>query len=394
MKKIYLFACATLLAFSSCTNEISEDGFVDKTNAISFSAYPTRTRALVAGDVTTDKMKGDHFGVVGYTNHSIYLYKGTNSAVEQEWQASGESGSWEYSNKGDLKFWPNGTMDFYAYFPYSDNATFENNNNPSDGEDLVMTIPSVDCSHDVLFASVGNQSKTDRVPLTFYHAFAKMKKLTIEMPADGILNQSNCQIEVKEVEFIHTSTKGNIKVNAYGIASYDVASSNVTLSEDLSSSLVTVNSSTTTGTLINNLDTESKGYFFATNNVPENNVMGTNKTMWDGVKGSIITSKLSTSGLVCLKLTCKVWNGTESNKYYYVGDDSNYEVIYIPVTGNDTTTPSTNITTFDAGKRYTYKIVMKDNVGYTDEGDPILTPILFSVTSVDAWEDVEVTITL
>ena len=90
MKKIYLFACATLLAFSSCTNEISEDGFVDKTNAISFNAYPTKSRALVAGDVTTDKMKGDHFGVVGYTNHSIYLYKGTNSAVEQEWQASGE----------------------------------------------------------------------------------------------------------------------------------------------------------------------------------------------------------------------------------------------------------------------------------------------------------------
>ena len=392
MKKIYLFACATLLAFSGCTNEISEDGFVDKTNAISFSAYPTRTRA-VTGDVTTDKMKGDHFGVVGYTNHSIYLYKGTNSAVEQEWQASGESGSWEYSNKGDLKFWPNGTMDFYAYFPYSDNATFENNNNPSDGEDLVMTIPSVDCSHDVLFASVGNQSKTDRVPLTFYHAFAKMKKLTIEMPADGILNQSNCQIEVKEVEFIHTSTKGNIKVNAYGIASYDVASSNVTLSEDLSSSLVTVNSSTTTGTLINNLDTESKGYFFATNNVPENNVMGTNKTMWDGVKGSIITSKLSTSGLVCLKLTCKVWNGTESKKYYYVGGDGdNYGEVYIPLKGTDSN--SNSVTTFDAGKRYTYKIVMKDNVGYTDEGDPILTPILFRVASVVDWTDVTVTITL
>lgn len=395
MKKIYLFACATLLAFSGCTNEISEDGFVDKTNAISFSAYPTRTRA-VTGDVTTDNMTGDHFGVVGYTNHSIYLYKGTNSAVEQEWQASGESGSWEYSNKGDLKFWPNGTMDFYAYFPYSDNATFENNNNPSDGEDLVMTIPNVDCSHDVLFASVGNQSKTDRVPLTFYHAFAKMKNLTIQMPADGILNQSNCQIEVKEVEFIHTSTKGNIKVNAYGIASYDVASSNVTLSEDLSSSLVTVNSSTTTGTLINNLDTESKGYFFATNEDPVNYncVIGTNKAMWDGVKTNITSTsgKLSDSKLVCLKLTCKVWNGTDAKKYYYVGGDDNYGEVYIPLKGTDSN--SNSVTTFDAGKRYTYNIVMKNNVGYTDEGEPILTPILFEVESVVDWTDVTVTITL
>lgn len=396
MKKIYLFACATLLAFSGCTNEISEDGFVDKTNAISFNAYPTKSRA-VTGDVTTDKMKGDHFGVVGYTNHSIYLYKGTNSAVEQEWQASGESGSWEYSNKGDLKFWPNGTMDFYAYFPYSDNATFENNNNPSDGEDLVMTIPNVDCSHDVLFASVGNQSKTDRVPLTFYHAFAKMKKLTIEMPADGILYQSNCQIVVQKVEFINTSTKGDIQVDAYGIASYNVDDDDVTLQENLASPVI-INNPTAPGTLINNLDTDSKGYLFATNEGVENHVLGTCKEMWNGEKGNIppttppTPGKLSDSELVCLKLTCKVWNGTDAKKYYYVGGDDNYGEVYIPLKGTDSN--SNDVESFDAGKRYTYKIVMKDNVGYTDEGEPILTPILFSVTSVDAWEDVEVTITL
>ena len=47
-----------------------------------------------------------------------------------------------------------------------------------------------------------------------------------------------------------------------------------------------------------------------------------------------------------------------------------------------------------AGKRYTYIIKMKDNVGFTDEGDPILTPILFEVSSVDSWDDVTVTITL
>ena len=96
MKKIYLFACATLLAFSGCTNEISEDGFVDKTNAISFNAYPTRTRA-VSGDVTTLNMKGDNFGVVGYTGNNIYLYKKDNTdnkAVAQTWKGS----SWEYNN--------------------------------------------------------------------------------------------------------------------------------------------------------------------------------------------------------------------------------------------------------------------------------------------------------
>ena len=395
MKKIYLFACATLLAFSGCTNEISEDGFVDKTNAISFSAYPTKSR-VVAGDVTTDNMTGDNFGVVGYTHddNKIYLFKkdnDKNKAVEQTYVpgSGSSSGTWEYANKGDLKFWPEGSMNFYAYFPYSDNATFDN----SGASRYVMTIP-VDCSHDVLFAYAGNQNKQDRVPLTFHHAFAKMKKLTIQMPADGILYQSNCQIEVKEVEFINTSTKGNIKVNANGIAFYDVASSNETLSETLDE-VVTINKTVGNSKDLFDNGTNAKGYFFATNDDPEvNSVIGTGSTgkaMWDGVKTNITSTsgKLSDSELVCLKLTCKVWNGTS---HYYVGDEEgNYGEVYIPLKGTDSN--SNSITTFDAGKRYTYKIVMKDNVGYTDKGDPILTPILFSA-SVVGWDDVEVTITL
>ena len=141
--------------------------------------------------------------------------------------------------------------------------------------------------------------------------------------------------------------------------------------------------------------TNAKGYFFATNDDPEvNSVIGTGSTgkaMWDGVKTNITSTsgKLSDSELVCLKLTCKVWNGTS---HYYVGDEEgNYGEVYIPLKGTDSN--SNSITTFDAGKRYTYKIVMKDNVGYTDKGDPILTPILFSA-SVVGWDDVEVTITL
>ena len=38
MKKIGYLTFAALLAFGSCTNEINEEGFVDKANTISFSA--------------------------------------------------------------------------------------------------------------------------------------------------------------------------------------------------------------------------------------------------------------------------------------------------------------------------------------------------------------------
>ena len=384
MKKILFIALGALLATSSCTSEVNEEGFIDKANAISFSAYPNKSRA-VSGDVTSDNMKNDNFGVVGYTHNDnkIYLYTGSYAAVEQTWDGN----SWEYKNMSDLRFWPKDKMDFYAYFPYTDNATFAATNKSSD---VVMTIPSVDCTHDVIFAYKGEQEKITRVPLTFHHAFAKMKSLQIEMPAEGMLNKSGCQIEVKGVEFINTSTRGDINVNNTGVASYEVATPNVTLSEDLSS-VVTVNNANTSGALINN-GTNAKGYFFATNSTKVNDVVGTRKAMWNGTKDALNSSKLSKKSFVCLKLTCKVWNGADNNKYYYVGDNSSYGVIYIPLTGSSSDPNS--VTTFDAGKRYTYKIVMKDNVGYTDEGDPILTPILFTVNSVVGWEDVEVTITL
>ena len=380
---------AALLTLGSCTNEINEEGFVDKAKTISFNAYSNKTRAMDV-DVTSDNMKNDHFGVVGYkSDKSIYLYKGTNSAVEQQWQQpSGESGSWEYSSMEDLKFWPSGSMDFYAYFPYTDNATFEASNSSSD----VMTIPNVDCSHDVLFAYKGSQEKIDRVPLTFNHAFSKIKGLIIEMPAAGSLFKSNCHVEVQKVEFINTSTKGDVKVNNSGKASYSVNSTNVTLRETLDP-VVTINNTNAIKYLINN-GTNAKGYLFATNSSETNSVTGTGKTMWDGTKNLLTAgTTLENLGQVCLKLTCKVWNGADSKKYYYVGgDEDNYGEVYIPLTGNASN--SNSVSTLDAGKRYTYKIVMKDNVGYTKEGDPILTPILFNVSSVTGWEEVTVTITL
>lgn len=389
MKKLGYLMGAALLTLGSCTNEINEEGFVDKANTISFSAYPNKTRVMNV-DVTSSNMTSDHFGVVGYkSDNSIYLYKGTYSAVEQKWQPSGASGSWEYSNMGDLKFWPDGSMDFYAYFPYSDNATFEVNNSSGD----VMTIPDVDCSHDVLFAYKGSQEKTLRVPLTFNHAFSKIKGLVIEMPADGSLFKSNCQVEVQKVEFINTDTKGDVKVNNSGKASYSVNSTNVILSETLDP-VVTINNTNAIKYLINN-GTNAKGYLFATNSSVTNSVTGTGKSMWDGTKNLLTAgTTLENLGQVCLKLTCKVWNGEDSKKYYYVGGegDNNYGEVYIPLKGNDSN--SNSVSTLDAGKRYTYKIVMKDNVGYTNEGDPILTPILFEVEDVTEWNDVTVTITL
>ena len=391
MKKLGYFMGAALLTLGSCTNEINEEGFVDKANTISFNAYSNKTRA-VTGDVTSENIKGDNFGVFGYYNNSPYLYvleNTTKKAVEQKWNST--SSNWEYVNPSELKFWPDGSMDFYAYFPSSENVTFEESNANSN----VMTISNVDCSRDVLFAK-HTTSYIERVPLTFYHAFSKIKKVNVSIGNDtekGYVKDAGVSVEIKNVEFINTSISGTVKVDNSGVASYEVASPNVTLSKDLSSSVVTVNSTELTGTLIDN--STSGGYLFATTSesTETNNVKGTGKTMWDGTNNSWAAgTTLENLGQVCLKLTCKVWNGADNNKYYYLGDNANYGVMYIPLTG--TLADPTNVTTFEAGKRYTYNIVFKNNVGFKVNGDPVLRPILFEVENVSDWSDVNVTIKL
>ena len=393
MKKIGYFMGAALLTLGSCTNEINEEGFVDKAKTISFNAYSNKTRA-VTGDVTSENIKGDNFGVFGYYNNSPYLYvleNTTKKAVEQTWNHT--SSNWEYVNPSELKFWPDGSMDFYAYFPSSENVTFEESN--ANANSNVMTISNVDCSHDVLFAQK-SITYQERVPLTFYHAFSKIKKVDVsigDIADKGYVKDAGVSVEIQKVEFINTSTSGTVKVDNSGVASYEVASPNVTLSKDLSSSVVTVNSTELTGTLIDN--STSGGYLFATTSesTATNNVKGTGKTMWNGTNNSWAAgTTLENLGQVCLKLTCKVWNGTVDNKYYYLGDNANYGVMYIPLTG--TLADPTNVSTFEAGKRYTYNIVFKNNVGFRDNGDPVLRPILFEVESVSDWSDVNVTIKL
>lgn len=111
--------------------------------------------------------------------------------------------------------------------------------------------------------------------------------------------------------------------------------------------------------------------------------------MWSGNKSDLNGGNLSTSNFVCLKLTCKV----KAAGHYLVGGESNYGEMYIPMHG--TSANSADISELLAGRRYTYNIIMQSNVGYEDDGDPImLAPIRFSVNEVTNWNDVTVTINL
>ena len=381
MKKLGYLMGAALLTLGSCTNEINEEGFVDKAKTISFNAYSNKTRAYSKGDADISAMKTGSFGVVGYINTNNTLFLGSASkAIEQVWKTDASytgGGYWDYNVSSELKYWPSSTMDFYAYFPYSGSGdTFAS----SSTENTIMTITNETGNQDVLFARQAGQSQTAYVPLRFNHAFSKIKAINIKVDAVDV------SVTVQKVEVLNTSTKGKVLVDNTGNASYEATQPNVTRSFDLSSSPKTINYGIDGVELFGN---DANGYLFATNSSVQHYVKGTGKTMWSGNKADLNGGNLSTSEFVCLKLTCKV----KAAGHYLVGSENAYGEMYIPMHG--TSANSADISELLAGRRYTYNIIMKSNVGYKDDGDPImLAPIRFSVNEVTAWNDVEVTITL
>lgn len=385
MKIKYFYLCAALFALNSCTNEIIEDGFVDKSNTISFNSSTPKSRAYTSGDVaSTTTLQEGEFGVVGYSNNALYLGT-TSKAAEQKYAGD----NWNYANSDEIRYWPNNNMDFYAYFPFAATGdVFANDNNSGN----VMTITNNSGNQDVLFASALNQARQDRVDLKFHHAFSKIGGINIQ------IQNKDVTVEVKEVELINTFTKGQVLVDKEGKASYGNPTEH--RAKDISPVTITMANTynaSTYATLVNNDD---NAYIFATNGTETNCVTGTNTALWDGTKTALTGSTtLETLGQVCLKLTCKVSTPSSivEGKYYHVGAADSYGVMYIPISGSKITSINPNDadkTALLAGKRYIYNIILKDNVGFDANGEAILLPILFKSTSVDNWDDVTVTITL
>ena len=382
MKTFGYVSLAALLAFASCTKEINEEGFVDKANTISFSAYSSKTRAYEYGDVDIAKMKEGSFGVVGYTSDNNLYLGSTDKAIEQIWNNT--SNGWDYATPSDLKYWPANSMDFYAYFPYSAQG---NVFAQSDASGDVMTITNESGNQDILFARESGVSQTSYVTLHFKHALSKLKAVYIKV------NAVDVQVEVKKITFLNTSTKGKIKVDYSGNASYETTSSDVPRSFDFTSATKTITynaNPSTTDEGVELFGNDDNGYIFATNTNVQHNVKGTGKSLWSaGDKTTLGSSTLPNSNLVCMELDCKVI----AAGHYLVGSADAYGKMYIPMHG--TSSNNADISELLAGRRYTYKVVMESNVGYDENGDPImLAPIRFSVNEVTNWNDVTVTITL
>lgn len=303
---------------------------------------------------------------------------------------------WDYHNPADVAFWPqnNHNLNFQAILPASD-AEFTVSTTVANNIGHVVATVSVPTStilqKDIMFAKSNEEAprKADAntpVNFNFEHALS-------QIVFAGRVASNNMSVEINDIAIVNVAQKGKIGYfeendtmiypEAGGIKMdgtddiYDVVLGS---SVDENSALQTYRIG-----LIDN------ARLTPTENMeePKNLTAANGALMLLPQDRSEYKWKTTAEAPVAIPnyvapnfkdtymtVSCKVKNG----KTYILGDDKNFETVYIPFEVK-----------WEQGKKYTYTIVFGDNVGaFKKDGKPLdkMLPITYSLSSVTEWNEI------
>ena len=189
--KFLRFAFYVLIAqlvLSGCAGEAVEETSSSSASEINFDAYVGRNASTRSGvtNITflQDTLLNSGFGVFARYNYNGKIL----SLLDTEhvtWNK--DQNHWEYTN---TRFWPSeGSVDFYAFAPYSDQPKMEN---------FTIDFPANWSPVDLVYANAEGKTKADNpVKFTFRHALAR---LSFEITANPKIEEKDVVIKVKEVK--------------------------------------------------------------------------------------------------------------------------------------------------------------------------------------------------
>lgn len=189
--KFLRFAFYVLIAqlvLSGCAGEGVEETSSSSSSEINFDAYVGRNASTRSG-VTNITFLQDTLFNSGFGVFARYNYNGKIlSLLDTEhvtWNK--DQNHWEYTN---TRFWPSeGSVDFYAFAPYSDQPKMEN---------FTIDFPANWAPVDLVYANAEGKTKADNpVKFTFRHALAR---LSFEITANPKIEEKDVVIKVKEVK--------------------------------------------------------------------------------------------------------------------------------------------------------------------------------------------------
>lgn len=370
MNKIYLLtaAFAVMASLSGCSDtELASIDTAQEKTPIGFhtvgSQMGSRATIINSTNITSTDFKVYAFDDAGNA------FMGNKDADEDLMNHNGvhiihndATHAWEYKNSSDLRYWPDYSLDFYAVSP----ATFPgnlplgwkfNNESPtiyySPVDEYVNT--SNPANVDVMYAVAKGQRKSGggKVNLAFKHILS-------QIAFQAKTNDPKLDVEINEIKLF------NIKWSGY----FDIPTDNTAPAINnwrpndllrgghaftvITGATITVNSTTDA------------------TNISKNKpmlVIPQQLTAWQTNTTTAKTKEEADNAKQCyLGIGCRI----KVNGEYKVGK-SGSEYIYVPF-GD----------TWEPGKCYIYTLIFGG--GYTNQGQPILTPINFTASAED-WTD-------
>ena len=358
-----------------CSDEEIANVETSSRNAIGFNVLSNAAETR-ATPTTNTNLKNTDFDVFAFTGDGTAFM----GKVDTEFGHDGvnivyNNGKWDYKNASDLRYWPTGALDFYAFNPGTVSEDMMMNYMwEASGTVQKISYTCIDeygantghANYDVMYAMAKGQAKDMNNGIVKFN----FKHILSQVVFKAKTEYDNMQVDINMIK-IHNVKMGGfftLPATADGTGSWSDPA-------DLPSEV----SGLGKFTVVKDVNITVKSNTIATDISTTTPMLNRPQelTAWK-VSETATKSKLEADNAkqCYLEIACKI----RQSGAYLLGSASEYKTIYVPF-GD----------TWVAGKRHIYTLIFGG--GYTDQGVAVLNPIQFDAKTtgwVDADKDVNV----
>lgn len=351
-----------------CSDEEIANVETSSRNAIGFNVLSNAAETR-ATPTTPDNLKNTDFDVFAFTGDGTAFM----GKVDTEFGHDGvnivyNNGKWDYKNASDLRYWPTGALDFYAFNPGTVSEDMMMNYMwEASGTVQKISYTCIDeygantghANYDVMYAMAKGQTKDMNNGIVKFN----FKHILSQVVFKAKTQYDNMQVDINMIK-IHNVKMGGfftLPATADGTGSWSDPA-------DLPSEV----SGLGKFTVVKDVNITVKSNTIATDISTTTPMLNRPQelTAWK-VSETATKSKLEADNAkqCYLEIACKI----RQSGAYLLGSASEYKTIYVPF-GD----------TWVAGKRHIYTLIFGG--GYNDQGEAVLNPIQFDAETTD-WVD-------
>lgn len=358
-----------------CSDEEIANVETSSRNAIGFNVLSNAAETR-ATPTTPDNLKNTDFDVFAFTGDGTAFM----GKVDTEFGHDGvnivyNNGKWDYKNASDLRYWPTGALDFYAFNPGTVSEDMMMNYMwEASGTVQKISYTCIDeygantghANYDVMYAMAKGQTKDMNNGIVKFN----FKHILSQVVFKAKTQYDNMQVDINMIK-IHNVKMGGfftLPATADGTGSWSDPA-------DLPSEV----SGLGKFTVVKDVNITVKSNTIATDISTTTPMLNRPQelTAWKVSETATKSKVEADNAKQCyLEIACKI----RQSGAYLLGSASEYKTIYVPF-GD----------TWVAGKRHIYTLIFGG--GYNDQGEAVLNPIQFDAETtgwVNAAKDVNV----